>query len=757
MILKNKLEQSLLFILLIVSINGCDEVSQHEPREVKTLYFKGLPTDGIDYQCGERQGVTKPQTYNALTLHGTITCVYSPIKFYLGKLYLGEVKDIAHNQRIYPQTLIPSFNGDFNNPELLKLSILLQSLNSERQKSHISITQTTKDKITLSDLKHLNISELKQEIRRMGFNPISIQEAKINLILHSENTNSGKPKIQPFEEDISSNIMVGSTIGQLSIDSGDGTLHHPFILKGEGSEKFLLNNNGKLILTQSLEREESYNLTVTATNEYGYTTQTIKIHVIDGNKIGKAQMGRLKGATVELFKLNRDGSRVLVGTTTTKTTGVINQIGNFDLMTNLMDDHEFYLYEVTGGTDVDVDNDGIIDSNGTQNHGVLHLLTKGIWIKNSMQKIRITPLSEILYTYIKKFDYTSLEKQLNHHAKLLLKSSLNHDQTIESIDIMIFDPLNNQNLLSDTLTYNQTYQTITNKIRRDNPSYQSDIFSAYVVDSFQSNAIEIVGSTIYTVDMLQSGEFRIYDLESKQLIGKLKLPNTPIEEDSHVIYINLEVNQVRISSLTEYSYNLDIKNHRKPLLEEKPFIENVIFFGEFNHISIGKSQTNNIFSKERNLYFYNKKRSEDGGGEKISFFKITLDTPIYQYSFDSNLSTIQSIWEDRGHLYVVGDNKIHIFKEKHQKMQFLSNYTTKSIEGDILGIEEKILYILNNKTLTLLDISEPSKPLLIEEISVPFNYKLGIRTNGKYITTGSKIIDIQALKASKNAKTVPYK
>nr|MCH9740547.1 hypothetical protein [Campylobacterota bacterium] len=65
---------------------------------------------------------------------------------------------------------------------------------------------------------------------------------------------------------------------------------------------------------------------------------------------------------------------------------------------------------------------------------------------------------------------------------------------------------------------------------------------------------------------------------------------------------------------------------------------------------------------------------------------------------------------------------------------------------------ENILYILNNQTLMLFDVTSTSNPKFIESIEVPFEYKLGVKTNGNYIATGSKIIDISALRASKNAK-----
>ena len=742
--------KALLYSLSLFFLFSCGGVSQYEPREIKTLYFKGSATNGLDYYCGERRGVTKTIQQNGTSVHGALTCTYMPIEFSLGSLFLGEVASIGDQKNIYPQSLVPSFDGDFNNKSLLKIAILLQSLDDKKHPDYLNISQETKEKITLKTLNNISIEELYKEIEKMGFTPVLADKAKLHLILHSENTNIGKPTIQYFEEDISTNMLLGSTIAKLVIGAGDGKLHYPFLLEGEGAEHFLLNDNAKLILIQSLEEERDYNLTVTATNEYGYTTQAINIHTIDGNKIGKAQMGRLKGARVELFKINEDGSKILVGTSTTKESGSLDQIGNFDLMTNLMDDHEFYLYELSGGVDIDVDNDHQKDKTPTPNQGKLHLLTKGIWIKNSMNKIRITPLSEILYTYIKHFEYTQLEEQLNEHATLLLQTSLNSDRRVDVQDVMIFDPSQDQDKLSETLSFEHTYQKISNKIRANDPSYTSDIFSAYIVDSFEANAIEIVGSTIYTVDMMKSGEFRIYDLESKKLIGKLKLPNTPVEEDSHVIYVNLTINEVNIASLENLTYEINIKEQKNLKIIDEPFLQFSILSGNFNRLALGKSNSKNLFTSNKNVYFYNIDNPSNKSLQ-IDFFTIDKSNKTYKYQFNSQLFSINSLWLYKQYLYVIGDKKIHIFQEKDKKMKLSSLYQDFDIQGDILGVEREVLYILKDKMLMLFDIKEPLQPKFIERIAVPFSYKLGIKTNGEYITTGSKIISIKALRASKNA------
>ncbi|MCH9739885.1 MAG: hypothetical protein K0U38_03455, partial [Epsilonproteobacteria bacterium] len=556
--------RSLLLTTVVLFLASCGG-GEHEPREEKTLYFVDSAVNGIDYKCGERKGVSKTIAKDGVPKHGAITCVYAPLELSLGSLALGSVESFSDGQIIRPQDLVPSFDGDFKNKALLKIAILLQSLDDKQSSDHITIAESLKEQIEIERLSDVTMSGLNQEIQKLGMTPVAQDEAMVHLIMHSENTNIGKPTIKPFEEDISTSLSIGSTIGKLSIGAGDGTLNYPLVLEGEGKDNFLLNNNGSLTLIKSLDSSAIYELNVTVSNEYGYTTQPISIYVKESSKIAKAQMGRLLGATVNIIKLNSDGTQDTIYSTTTNSEGSLNRVGNFELKDEMLEDDAFYIYEVSGGQDIDTDDNGIADANSSKNSGKLRLLTKGIWVKNAMHKVRVTPLSELLYSYVEQFSYAELEVKLNEYAKILLKTSLDGDSTVDVKDVMIFDPLNNQDALYDTLVYNDTYRTLVNKIR-DAEVYRDDLLNAYIVESFAANAIEIVGSSIYTIDMLGSGEFAIYDLETKKKIGSLKLPYAPFSEDSHVIYINLLDNQVRVNSLVDWSYEINIKNQKNPIL-----------------------------------------------------------------------------------------------------------------------------------------------------------------------------------------------
>ena len=734
-----------LLTLLFTACGG--GASQHEPREEKRLYFVDAPTNGIDYVCGERRGVTKTYTLNNKKVHGAFKCVYSPVKLSLGVLHLGTLESVVNGQTIYPQDLVEGFNGNYNNEEVLKIAILIQSLDDKSNPDYINISQSTKDKITFKSLKNLTIAELNLAIIKMGFTPVSADEAKVHLMLNSPNAQSGKPTIELFEEEISTDLTVGNIIGKLNIDKGDGKLIYPFLLEGQEAEHFILNNQGKLRLIQSFNSVQTVKLTVTATNEFGYTTVPLTIHVKDSGKIGKAQMGRLKGAKVQIFKLLKNGKKELVTTERTKSRGRLNIIGNFDLHTELLEDHSFYIYEVSEGFDVDVDDNGERDTTQTKNHGVMHLISKGVWIKNAEQKIRITPLSEILYTYVERDKFKNLEKSLKEYSEILLKESLDCDSKVDTKDVIVFNPLQDKALLYDTLTYNSTYNNIVRQLRSGNLNYKNTIFNAFVVESFQSNAIEIVGSNIYTIDMMGTGEFNIFDLESKEKIGGIKLPNTPFEEDTHVLYINIPDGEARVSSLTEWSYELFINDQTNPTLDGEPYMKEVLLSGSFSNTALGKSDTSHLFGHEEQMHLYNLS-TNSAKTQTIKFFNVDKHNQFYQFKFNSQLSYIQSLWVKGVYLYAIGDHKMHIFTETNSKATLDRIYEEQNITGNIIGIEEGVLYILKEHTLELYDVHTPVEPKFMEKITVPFSFKLGIKINGKYITTGSEIISIQALKAS---------
>jgi hypothetical protein len=165
-------------------------------------------------------------------------------------------------------------------------------------------------------------------------------------------------------------------------------------------------------------------------------------HIIEITKDGKAQLGVLSKAIVKLYELNGE-ERKLLATELTSSGENIESIGNFNLYLEKLEDENFYLYEVSGGKDYDVDDNGIIDNIPTPNKGMFHLLVKGSHIK-AIKQANVTIVSELIYQ--KLLSSLSLEKskieiKMKAVAKEIIREDINSDGFVGIEDILKYNPI----------------------------------------------------------------------------------------------------------------------------------------------------------------------------------------------------------------------------------------------------------------------------------------------------------------------------
>jgi len=189
-------------------------------------------------------------------------------------------------------------------------------------------------------------------------------------------------------------------------------------------------------------------------------------------KFGKAQLGVMANATVKLYEIEGKKEKLLA-TEQTSSGETIEDIGNFNLNINLLDDDKFYLYKVVGGMDYDIEDDGIINENPTENSGVFHLLAKGSQIKNS-SKINITIVSEIIYQKILPFlDDNQLENKISTIIKEIIQTDINDDKVIDIADVFGFNPIIDKKNL--TIDYqDKIFDMINNILNGKAFDYQKD-------------------------------------------------------------------------------------------------------------------------------------------------------------------------------------------------------------------------------------------------------------------------------------------
>ena len=132
-----------------------------------------------------------------------------------------------------------------------------------------------------------------------------------------------------------------------------------------------------------------------------------------------ALMGPLKNATVKIYKL--DSLETSIEETQT------NDLGKFNVTLNGVADTEMLLIAISGGIDVDVNDDGVLDSTPTLNSGTIHGFAKASELKS--ENVNVTLVSEIVYQYTKhligEVHPNDLEKVINTISSKLLKDNIN--------------------------------------------------------------------------------------------------------------------------------------------------------------------------------------------------------------------------------------------------------------------------------------------------------------------------------------------
>ncbi|MCK4441814.1 MAG: hypothetical protein KAU90_07385, partial [Sulfurovaceae bacterium] len=195
--------------------------------------------------------------------------------------------------------------------------------------------------------------------------------------------------------------------------------------------------------------EQNSSNRVTDISDNNSSTISTNDLVNDNNvtKIGKAQLGVISNGTVKLYELS-GADKKLLATEKTTVGDRIDEIGNFNLNIEKVDDNKYYLYEVSGGDDYDIEDDGIINTVPKSNEGVFHLIAKGSSIKQT-NNIYITIVSEIVYQKILPYlNNSDIEDRLNSISMEMIDKDITGDNAIDLFDIIAYNPITNRDNLN---------------------------------------------------------------------------------------------------------------------------------------------------------------------------------------------------------------------------------------------------------------------------------------------------------------------
>jgi hypothetical protein len=157
---------------------------------------------------------------------------------------------------------------------------------------------------------------------------------------------------------------------------------------------------------------------------------------------GRAVLGPIAGADYEIHLLSDlDAGPVATGVTTT---GAIDEAGRAEVDPGLFTDAALYLVVVSGGEDIDVDDDGVADDVPTPVNGKVHAVMTGAQIKAGDWRVSVlteVAYQSILYMLRAGYDDAAILAALDQAATRLVKSDLTGDGKVDSDDLNTWDPV----------------------------------------------------------------------------------------------------------------------------------------------------------------------------------------------------------------------------------------------------------------------------------------------------------------------------
>jgi len=282
--------------------SACDSNSQtnreiEEPKRDIVGQFIDSAVEGVEYRCGNIIDVTDK--------NGTFFCTELPVSFHIGDILLGKVTIIPSDKQVFPQDLVDVNRSEVNNTQVIKLALLLQSLDNDNNATNgIQITDTIKElfdeEIIISEV---TIDELKARIHSKDINLIfkDIEEV-INHLSFSVGIRNDSENIETNDND--NNPEINTTID--SNDNNDNNDNNSEINTTIDSN----DNNNSEINTIVVDTTAPNRPTLTITPKF--TNQESVMIQVNGEEnallfVNSILSGTLNSSGVLNFSLNTSG------------------------------------------------------------------------------------------------------------------------------------------------------------------------------------------------------------------------------------------------------------------------------------------------------------------------------------------------------------------------------------------------------------------------------------------------------------------
>ncbi len=155
-------------IVLASILSSCSNLEEKKAKVIDS------EVQGLEYQCAGLVNYTNRD--------GELTCTHMPLAFKIGELRLGLIYKMPNDGLILPQDIVGADRSDITNKDVIKLSIILQTLDSDKNPNNgITISKESSNKLKLPiELKKVSLSELK-ELLQTQLGDIEFREPKKSI------------------------------------------------------------------------------------------------------------------------------------------------------------------------------------------------------------------------------------------------------------------------------------------------------------------------------------------------------------------------------------------------------------------------------------------------------------------------------------------------------------------------------------------------------------------------------------------------